>query len=342
MKLTRQDQVQFLEQLSTMLQAGVSLQEALEALCHSVNLDQAELAQAVSKDLHEGKRLSSCFARFEEHFDPVFIGTIYSAEECGGLVRAMQLLTEQMQEGDRTRRAFLSSLTYPLVQLLITFLMVGFLLYYMLPRFLPFFVATGEALPPLTQAVWDLSQSWIVKLFPFVAVFLGAVAFRAWSNRAFRQKLVRLSFYIPKVGPLLYRHCLANCCEQLALQLDSGLLFDSALKSSARCSPFPPLSRVFLRLRKGVREGESLSELVVQEALIPDILAICICVGDETARMPEMLRLASRVIRERVEVKKDAFLQLVEPILLMVMGFSVGIIVLACFLPVYHLATASL
>ena len=99
---------------------------------------------------------------------------------------------------------------------------------------------------------------------------------------------------------------------------------------------------MFLRLRKGVREGESLSELVVQEALIPDILAICICVGDETARMPEMLRLASRVIRERVEVKKDAFLQLVEPILLMVMGFSVGIIVLACFLPVYHLATASL
>jgi type IV pilus assembly protein PilC len=341
-KLSRTDLVRFLDQLSTMLGAGISLPAALDALADSGELGQSELATALHKDIHAGKRFSAAFASWEDYFDPVFVGTIYMAEDSGTLVNALQSLTQQMTESDNSRRAFMRSLIYPVVQLVVTLLMVLFLLYYMLPRFMPFFAATGEDLPHLTQTVLALSQSWIVRYSPAFLLIAGAIGFRAWRNVGFRRKLVQLSYYTPIVGRFIYRQSLASCCNQLALQLETGLLLDFALKATSRCTPFPPLSRLFLRLRRGIRDGEPLPELVETEVMIPPILAICMTVGDETGRLTPMLRMASKIIAEDVDVKKDAFLQLLEPILLMLMGLAVGLIVLACFLPVYHLATASI
>ena len=340
--LSRTELVRFLEQMATMLRAGLTLPDALDALNESPSLGQAELAKALYKDVHSGYRLSAAFAKYEDVFDPVFIGTVRMAEDSGTLMEAFRNLTDQMTEQDKHRQELLKSMTYPLVQLVVTILMVMFLLYYMLPRFMPFFTASGQELPYLTQLVVNLSESWPVRYSPAIGLVFLVLAIRAWKNRKFRTKLVRLSYYLPGIGPLIYRQSLASCCEQLAVQLETGLLLDFALNSVSRCTPFPPLSRMFLRLRKGVREGESFQDLVEQEALIPPIMAICLAVGDETGRMVPMIRLASGIIKEQVEVKRDAFLQLVEPLLLMIMGLSVGILVLACFLPIYHLAMANL
>lgn len=342
LRLSRTELVRFLEQLATMLQAGLSLTDALEALSDSPSLEQAELAQGLYKDVHSGFRLSAAFAKYEEVFDPVFIGTVRMAEESGTLMVAFRNLCDQMVDEDKHRQEFLKSLTYPLVQLLVTVLMVMFLLYYMLPKFMPFFLASGQELPALTKMVVSLSESWPVRYSPAVALLLAVLGYRAWKNRNFRRKLVLAAFYVPGVGSLLYRQTLANCCDQLAIQLQTGIVLDQALKATSRCTSFPPLSRMFLRLQKGILAGESLHDLVSQEALVPSILSICLAVGDETGRMIPMIRLASGIIKEKVESKRDAFLQLLEPLLLMVMGLAVGTLVLACFLPVYHLAMANI
>lgn len=325
-----------------MLEAGLTLTSALEALGNSHDLAQAELGKSLVKDLHSGMRLSKAFSRWENSFDTVFVGTIYTAEQSGTLVNAIRALTDQMIEQDKNRKTFMQSLTYPVIQFSVTVLMVIFLLYYMLPRFMPFFAASGEKLPALTQLVLTMSQSWVIRYSPVILLLFLAIAIRAWRNREFRETLVRWSFYLPVVGRLMYRQSLANCCNQLALQLETGLLLDYALKATARCSPFPPLSRMFLRLRRAVRDGEDFAEKVDEESLIPPIMAICIGVGNETGRLPPMLRLGSGILEEEIEVKRDAFFQLLEPLLLMVMGLAVGVIVLACFLPVYHLAMANM
>lgn len=324
-----------------MLQAGLGLTAALEALARSVSLEQGELARGLLQSLNRGKRLSACFAEFEQSFDAVFISAIYSAEESGSLVATFRKLSEQMARTEKSRQSFISCLSYPLVQLLVTFMMLGFLLYYMLPKFLPFFTATGKELPALTQFVLDLSRLWVVRGLP-VALFIAAIALqRAWRVPRWKEKILHFVYYVPGLGRVLHHQAVADACDQLALQLESGLLFDQALRSVSKCSPYPPLAAAFERIRKGVREGSSIQELVERELLLPPIAAICLCVGDEIGRLPAMLRLASQILLEEVEVKRDAFFQLLEPALLMFMGLSVGFVVLACFLPIYHLALAN-
>lgn len=342
MRLSQYDRVHFLEQFSAMLSAGLSLPESLNALTQSVSLEQAELAQGMLKALHQGKRLSACFAEFDDAFDQVFINSVYSAEESGSLIATLKKLTEQSVRADKARRALLGSLTYPLVQLLITLLMVAFLLYYMLPRFLPFFSATGQALPHLTQMVLDLSRNWVVRTLPILLFVLAVFAVRAWRVPRLRDRLLDVIYLLPGIGRMFLYQAVADACEQLALQLESGLLFDSSLRSLSKCAPFSRLRAVFARMREGVRSGESIEDLAHRETLLPPIVCICLSVGDEVARLPEMLHLAAEILTDEIEAKKDSFFQLLEPMLLMVMGLSVGIIVLACFLPVYHLATANM
>lgn len=340
-RLEHFEKVQFLEQLSAMLQAGLGLTSALDALAHSVSLDQGELARGLLKELHKGKRLSAGFAEFEESFDAVFVSAVYSAEESGTLVATLKKLSEQLARAEKSRRALWASLSYPLIQLVVTFMMLGFLLYYMLPRFLPFFAVTGQELPTLTRWVWSLSHLWVVKGLP-IAFLVAAVAFyRAWRMPRSREKILVVAYHVPGLGRMLLHQSLADACAQLALQLDSGLLLDRSLHSVAKCSPYPPISAMFDRIRRGVREGEGIQELAESEPLLPPIVAICLAVGDEIGRMPAMLKLAGEILLDEVEVKRDAFFQLVEPLLLMFMGISVGFVVLACFLPVYHLAMAN-
>lgn len=325
-----------------MLEAGLPLTTTMEGLEASPDLNQSELAKSIYKDLQAGTRLSAAFAKFPELFDSVFVGTIYMAEDSGTLVKAVRSLTNQIIQQDRTRKDLIKSLTYPFVQLMVTIFMLGFLLYYMLPKFMPFFVATGRELPWLTQLVVDLSESLVLKLLPFLVCLMGAVAIRAWRNHQFRARLIRYAYYVPLLGRVLYKQSLTSCCQQLALQLDTGLLFDFALRATARCTPFPPLERMFLRFRRRVRDGDALEEIVDGESLLPSILVDCFIIGEETGRMSQMLLLGADVLSNEVEVKRDALLQLLEPILLLIMGIAVGIVVLACFLPVYDLAVAKL
>jgi type II secretory pathway component PulF len=341
-KVSMHQTMLFTRNLSTMLASGLDIISGLRVLEEQSHKNLIPVVQDLSKQVSSGHYLSEAMNKFPRVFSAVYVGTIRMAEASGSFVPVLKALSEQMEKEDRSRQDLFKSLTYPLIQLLVTVLMVAFLIHFMLPRFIPFFSATGEELPKLTQWVVAFSESFPVRYSPLLLLLLGIAAFRAWQDTRFRQKIVQLTYYIPGFGALLFQQSLAICNEKLALQLETGVTMDVALRTTSLCTPFPRLSEMFLRLRRGVREGQDFERLVEEETLTPPIVSTCFVVGSETGRLVPMIRLAAEILEEQVEAKKETFFQLLEPALLMFMGLAVGILVLACFLPVYQLATVNI
>ncbi|MGE0492340.1 MAG: type II secretion system F family protein [Vulcanimicrobiota bacterium] len=340
--LTRSQVAAFTLQLSIMIDSGIPLLRALEALTLSDEDGPALLAERVCVQLHRGNSLSAALRNFPEHFDRTFTGSLKVGEKTGCLHLVLANLASQLEHAERERQRLVSSLTYPIALLVTTFLMIGFLIYYMLPRFLPFFLASGQPLPGPTRVVMALSGNPAIKVAPLL---LGAAFILLWTNRH-RQGLIdawsAVVTRLPLLGRVVLLRDLSRICLQLAIQVESGVRLDDALATTARSTSTSRTREALMRVWRGVREGEELGTLFRQEADFPPLLWQAVVTGENSGKLASMFRRVGRMFGEQSQLRLEAVLQLLEPAVMAFMGLVVGSIVLACFLPIYQLVLTTL
>ncbi|MCA9793685.1 MAG: type II secretion system F family protein [Candidatus Eremiobacteraeota bacterium] len=340
--LTRSQVAAFTLQLSIMIDSGVPLLRALEALTTSGEDGPALLAERVCVQLHRGSSLSAALRNFPRLFDRTFTGSLKVGEKTGCLHLVLANLARDLEHAERERQRLVSSLTYPIALLITTFLMMAFLIYYMLPRFMPFFLASGKPLPGPTRLVMAISGNPLIKIAPLL---LGAAFILIWTNRH-RQGLIEawsaLVTRLPLFGRVVLMRDLSRVCLQLALQVESGVRLDDALATTARSTSSRRTREALMRVVRGVREGEELATLFQRESDFPPLLWQAVMVGENSGKLAPMLRHVGRMFGEQSMLRLDSVLQLFEPAVMTFMGVVVGSIVLACFLPVYQLATSTL
>lgn len=338
-KLSAQNGRLVVLQLSVMLNAGVPILQALEALTKTEETPVREFGFRVLQSVSVGHTLNQSFAKSTDFFSESEISLLRTGEETGKLALLLTRLSEQLEKEQSLRRQISSALTYPLGILVLTGLMALFMANFMLPELLS---ATENALrnPPLpTRVLSYLAQQGGV-VSTLCLVILCSIPW-LYSSVPQAQSLRHwLLYQSPVLGRLSGNLELSRLSRQLSLMLHTGLTIRKALSSleSSSQAISDGIHRVLQSLSTGATITESFAEAGPFQ---PDYLAM-IEVGEETGRLAIALERQADYLEVNAQRDLQDLVKLVEPLAMIILGCLVAFVMLGCFLPVYQVAAQTL
>lgn len=328
-------------QLSVMMNAGLSYFRALSALAEAEDLTTAHVANQLAQKIHDGYSLSRAMASMPGTFDNFFVRMVKVGETTGNMHQVLAMLTEALTRQEKQRSRVMGALAYPAFILAASGLMVAFLVYYMLPGYLTLFTQTGVETPFFTRALIALSRSPL----PLVGLglplgALGLLYLSAPRLEASRRALDYLRFHTPGLKIWFRKALLIRVCRNLALMTSTGIgLMDGLQILTSPTTGFPAMDAALLSTRDHIANGASLADsLAAQSAeVIPRFLVQAVEGGEAVGKVPHFLDKWADMLEEDLDYTIDSFIQMLEPLMLLAMGFIVGFIVLAAFMPVFTL-----
>lgn len=333
----------FYRGLSSMLAAGITIHRALDVLGEQ-DSSTAQVARILHQDVVNGHRLSVAMARFPHVFNVVQRSLIRVGEETGCLDILSQSLSEHVENRIQLKGKMVTALTYPVMVGIFCFLACLFAP----PLFLNDFFATlrdgNIPMPALTQLVIAVSAALWNPLFWIVVIGSGlgvrqayrkAMAHPKWS-RWLEQKALDL----PVVGPVRQSFFLLDFMQTLALQLEAGMRLDKSLLLSAKVSGNSYLKEMTDWVVEEVKAGSTLSYALQRSKVFPRTVVEFVLLGEETGKMSDCLRFSEALLRERAESALEAAEALMEPLAVCLVGILVGIVALACMLPLVRMFEA--
>lgn len=335
----------FYRGLSSMLASGITVHHALDLLGEQTS-PIAPVARSLHGDVVGGHRLSLAMARFSHVFSPVQRALIKVGEESGSLDILTRALADHVEQRMRLKGKVIAALTYP--GLVAAFTLLGCML--APPLFLnDFFLtleATGVPLPTLTRVVMAITGAlWNPLSWLGLAGLLVGLR-QAWkrlkASPRWAGKMEDWALRLPVIGPVRQAFFLLDFMQTLALQLEAGLRLDKSLLLSASVSGNVHLQQKTLWVVDHVKAGDSLSFALRRSKVFPRTVVEFVQLGEETGKMSDCLRFSEALLRERAENALATAEALMEPLAICLVGFLVGVVALACMLPLVRMFEAFL
>jgi general secretion pathway protein F len=327
-------------QLATLLGAGLTIEQALNALIDQAERDaERQILAAVRGDVLAGQPLARALGRHPAAFPEVYVTLVDAGERSGRLADVLARLADYTEEREQLRGKVGLAFVYPLLVTIVAVTVVTGLLVYVVPQVVQVFQNTNQQLPFLTRALIGLSHflrvyGGFVVIALVAAVVAGRAALAVPQLRAlWHARLLRL----PVVGALARGLNTARLAATLAILVGSRVPLLTSLRAGAGVVTNLPMKRALEDAAARVQEGASLSRSLGASRLFPPLMVHMIASGEASGRLGEMLeRTATQSTRE-LERRIAAFVALLEPLLIIAMGGIVLAIVLAILLPIFEL-----
>lgn len=330
------DKVIFFRQLSAMINAGVTLGNALDILSgQTKNLRLAETLQKVKTGIDSGLSFSGAMKTRDE-FSTLMVAMVAAGEEGGVLDKSIERLATFLDKQDELRRKVISAVTYPAVVILFAFVILYILVTVVMPRFSQVFRGLNVELPRLTVAVFDFSNwmasFWYIPVIGFLIFFMLLL----WMNRnkATRPYMDTLKIHLPLVGAIVFKSIMARSNRTLSSLVESGVPILRALDMTAEVSDNAVVSKGYLQLRDSARKGASLGDTAKNIKVFPVMIAHMMKVGEETGRLEEMLAKVADWFEMELDEKIKRLTSILEPLLIVFVGGIVALVALAIFTPI--------
>jgi type IV pilus assembly protein PilC len=240
------------------------------------------------------------------------------------------------------KRKTLSALIYPAILVLLSFVVVAIIVVRVVPEFGAFYESFDRELPLGTRAIVAVSD--FVRTWWLAIVFGGAAAAMAvfgWTRREENQlRLHKLLLRLPWAGPIAQKFATAQLARTLATLLGGGIPLVNALSVGARSIGNRFMAAELDRVGQRVREGESMAEAMTASGRFPDVAVKMVEVGESTGALQDMLNSLADFYDEEIETTLARFVTIIEPALLVVMGFIIAVLLLALYMPVFQLSSA--
>jgi general secretion pathway protein F len=327
-------------QLATLLGAGLTIEQALNALIDQSERDgERQILAAVRGDVLAGQPLARALGRHPAAFPEVYVTLVDAGERSGRLADVLARLADYTEELEQLRGKVGLAFVYPLLVTIVAVTVVTGLLVYVVPQVVQVFQNTNQQLPFLTRALIGLSHflrvyGGFVVIALVAAVVAGRAALAVPRLRAlWHAHLLRL----PVVGALARGLNTARLAATLAILVGSRVPLLTSLRAGAGVVSNLPMKHALDEAAARVQEGASLSRSLGASRLFPPLMVHMIASGEASGRLGEMLeRTATQSTRE-LERRIAAFVALLEPLLIIAMGGIVLAIVLAIMLPIFEL-----
>jgi general secretion pathway protein F len=330
----------FTQELIALLDAGLTLTEALETLAEKESRPESrQLIERLLVTMREGRPFSAALASQPDAFPPLYAATVRAAESTGDLSPALYRYVGYQNQIDTIKKKVLSASIYPVLLIGVGTLVIGFLLGYVVPRFATVFADSGRDLPWMSQMLlnWGEAVEKHGSLILLGAVGLIASLVLALAQPATRAVLTRLAWRTPAVGEHLRTFVLARFYRSLGMLLIGGIPIVTALGMVSGLLSAPLRSGAATAM-EAMRRGETISAAFARGELTTPVAARLLRVGEKSGRMGEMMERIAIFHDEEMARWVDWFTRLFEPLLMVFIGLTIGLIVVLLYMPIFELA----
>ncbi len=330
----------FTRQFSVMIDAGLPLVQCLDILGNQEEHPYfAQVILQTRTDVEGGMSLAEAMKRHPKVFDALFCNMIAAGEAGGILDTILKRLAVYIEKAVKLKSQVQSAMIYPVAVLSIAALVIGIILWKVIPTFASLFAGLGATLPLPTRVVIALSNN-LIRFLPFIAVgfFGGSWAFRNYyATEKGRRVVDAITLKMPILGPILRKIAVARFCRTLSTLMASGVPILDGLDITARTSGNAVIEDAILTTRKSIERGETIAAPLKETAVFPGMVVQMIGVGEATGALDTMLGKIADFYEEEVDVAVDGLLTLLEPLMIAILGGAVGGIVIAMYMPIFDL-----
>lgn len=343
-KVKLNEKVIFTRQLSTMIAAGIPLLECLEILAEQMDNPGFKVAlEEIVMMVRSGTDLSSALGEYPNCFEDIYVNMIRAGEVSGQIDEILLRLAEFLEASAKLRSQIQSAMTYPVISLLMIGGIAGFLLMFIVPKFKEIFDSMGVKLPLITRILMGTS-AWMVNNFYvwIPGAIVGVFAIKAWSKTPPGRRFFDWLFLsMPVFGPLFQKVAISRFSRTFSTLIASGVPILGALEIVASTSGNVLIEEAVTAAAENVRQGETLaSPLAEVPKLFPPMVTRMIAIGEKSGALEALLMKISEFYDQQTEAAVEQLTSLIEPIMICIMGFIVGGMVLAIFLPIFEMQKA--
>jgi type IV pilus assembly protein PilC len=328
----------FFRQFSVMIDAGLPLVQCLEILAaNQENQSFQKTLTGVRTTVEGGSTLANAMRQYPNVFDDLTTNMIEAGETGGILDVILQRLAIYVEKAVRLKSAVKSALIYPVAVVSIATLIVGALLKWVVPIFSNLFAGLGVALPLPTRIVMGLSafvgSFWWVFIVGTVGSVFGLRQIRKHPRG--RYYFDKILLHLPIVGPLLRKIAVGRFTRTLGTLITSGVPILEGLAITARTSGNAVLEEALMKVRKAVEEGRTIVDPLKECGVFPNMVTQMIGVGEATGAMDNMLQKIADFYEEEVDAATKDMLAMLEPVIIGVLGITIGGIVISLYMPLF-------
>ena len=345
LKIKDKDIVIMTRQLATLLEASTPIVEALNITANQLqNKNLVYILYNLKEDIVQGKRLGSSMKKFPGVFSDTYISMVSAGDSSGNLDIVFTKLADYLEESASIKQKVISALTYPLILIGFSIVVIISLLAFVLPQVVGQFIKAGAELPFITKFLIGISNN-IVPILIVLVLFISII-FYFYKNYVSkienRIKFDRNILNIPLLGNFILNSELERFSSTMELLLASGTNLDVALEECSKIFDNKFLSNIVLNTKNDVVEGKDFIVSLRIEGVFPDIFIQLISSGYRSGNLAKMFNKVSHFMKSEIENKRAIFLSLLEPVVIIFMGGFIMLIVLAILIPIMQMNTLAI
>ena len=328
-------------QIATLFEAQVSALRIFRLLTAEVdNKYLTEIMTQVADDLQGGSPISKALARHPKVFTSFYVNMVRSGEESGKLSETFGYLADYLDRTYEVMTKAQNALIYPAFVIGVFFVVMGLMLTMVIPRISAILKDSGQEIPLYTQVVIAISDALVNYGFLIlIALAIGAFfSFRALQTPSGQLFFDKLKLDSPYIGDLYQKLYLSRIADNFATMLVSGVPVVEAVEITASVVGSSTYEKLLREVGEEVKGGATISDALGRHPEIPGIMTAMVRVGEETGELGNILNTLSKFYRREVTTAVDTLVDLIEPLMIVILGLGVGTLLASVLIPIYNLA----
>jgi type IV pilus assembly protein PilC len=340
--ITTKELVIFTRQFATMIDAGLPLVQCLQILGdQQSNSTFKAVIREVRSDVEQGSTFADALRKHPKPFDTLYVNLVQAGEIGGILDTILNRLAVYLEKADALARKVKGAMVYPTTVLVVAIGVVVLMLVKIIPVFEKMFADFGGELPMPTQIVVSIShfmQEWIGVFLGGVTLTIVAFVQARARSRSFRRRTDALALRMPLIGELLRKVAVARFTRTLGTMIASGVPILDGLDIVAKTAGNVVIEEALIDVKAAISEGKTIAEPLGESGVFPGMVVQMIAVGEETGAMESMLSKIADFYDDEVDAAVSALTAMLEPLMMVVLGGTVGGLLVAMYLPIFKIA----
>jgi type IV pilus assembly protein PilC len=343
-KISEKQLLLFTRKLSAMLSSGLPIVPALEMLRdQSENEGIKKILSSIVEEVNSGISISKSFERYPDTFDSVYLNLIKAGESSGSLEKFLDKICQSLEKKIKIMSSLRSALTYPIILLVVAIGVIIVMMTFVVPVFAEMYSNMGKALPLPTQIIMNISN-WIRSPFAILFVillFIGFIFFKKKvnSNLTLKRKVDEKLLRLPIFGDLIRNSAIARIATVLSNLVSAGVGLIEAIEISRLSIRNEFLKEALENMKRDVFSGMSLEAILKKDNRFPETFKAFIGVGERTGKLNDMLASIAKYYEEEFDGSVDRLSQLLEPVMIVFLGTTIGFILVAMYLPIFSMGS---
>ena len=341
-KIKQLDLLLVTRQMHFLLSSGLSLIQSLNMVIKLVDNQYLKIVLLnITKQVEGGSSFSGALSKYPKVFDGFYVNMMMAAEKTGMLDKNLGELVVYIEKSQEIKAKVKSAMTYPILVLCISFFIIVGIILFVVPKFESIYGSMGGELPFITQMFVNLNHLMLEKWYILVGLVFGG-PFALWQfykTESGRKTITGVIDLIPMFSKLQYSGAIARYCRAFSSLLKSGITFLEALDISSNIAAHDKVSGGLKFARKYVSQGRSFKQGLEKSKAFPILVVNMTAIGEESGQLHQNYEKLTEFYENEVDNKVTALIKMIEPLLIVFLGGTIGLIILALYLPVFNLGS---